>query len=100
MAADTTESLPRYLASLPRRIETVALRYVWVIVAIDLAGTAVGFRYYIPQFRLELRVREHLRDPHGVTHELYYKPDIHTARGIVADTAGESDPSAPARYVD
>jgi uncharacterized membrane protein YpjA len=53
MAADTTESLPRYLAPLPRKIETVALRYAWVIVAINLVGTAFGFWYYIPQFRLE-----------------------------------------------
>ena len=53
MAADTTESLPRYFVLLPRQIETVALRYAWVIVAINLAGTAFGFWYYIPQFRLE-----------------------------------------------
>jgi uncharacterized membrane protein YpjA len=53
MVADTTEGLPRYLAPLPRQIETVALRYAWVIVAINLAGTAFGFWYYIPQFRLE-----------------------------------------------
>ena len=53
MAADTTESLPRYLAPLPWQIETVALRYAWAIVAINLAGTAFGFWYYIPQFRLE-----------------------------------------------
>ena len=50
MAADTTESIPRYLAPLPRQIETVAVR---VIVAINLAGTAFGFWYYILQFRLE-----------------------------------------------
>ena len=55
MAADTTESLPRYLAPLPQKIETVALRYAWMIVAIrsstlaiDLAGTTFGFRYYVP----------------------------------------------------
>jgi uncharacterized membrane protein YpjA len=53
MGADTTERLPRYLAPVPRRIETVALQYAWVIVAINLAGTAFGFWYYIPQFRLE-----------------------------------------------
>jgi len=47
MAADTTESLPRYLAPLPQKIETVALRYAWVIVAINLAGTAFGFWYYL-----------------------------------------------------
>ena len=52
MGADTTERLPRYLAPLPRRIETVALQYAWVIVAINLAGTAFGFWYYIPQFQL------------------------------------------------
>jgi uncharacterized membrane protein YpjA len=53
MAPDTTETLPRYLVPLPRRVETVALQYAWVIVAINLAGTAFGFWYYIPQFRLE-----------------------------------------------
>jgi hypothetical protein len=53
MGADTTERLPRYLAPLPRRIETGALQYAWVIVAINLAGTAFGFWYYIPQFQLE-----------------------------------------------
>lgn len=53
MAAETTKGLPRYLAPLPRRVETVALRYAWVIIAINLLGTAFGFWYYIPQFRLE-----------------------------------------------
>jgi uncharacterized membrane protein YpjA len=53
MAEDTTDRLPRYIAPLPRRIENVALRYAWVIVAINLAGTAFGFWYYIPQFQLE-----------------------------------------------
>src|SRR6056297_1116604 len=53
MAAETTERLPRYLAPLPRRVETVALQYAWVIVAINLVGTVFGFWYYIPQFRLE-----------------------------------------------
>lgn len=53
MAADTTDSLPRYLAPLPGRIETIALLYAWVIVAINLVGTVFGFWYYIPQFRLE-----------------------------------------------
>ena len=53
MVADTTESLPWYLAPLPRKIETAALRYTRVIVAINLTGTAFGFWHYIPQFRLE-----------------------------------------------
>jgi uncharacterized membrane protein YpjA len=38
--------LPAYLAPLPQRIEDIALRYAWVIVAINLAGTAFGFWYY------------------------------------------------------
>jgi hypothetical protein len=44
------------------------------------------------------RVREHLRDEYGVTHELFYKPDIYTTKGIVADTAEEWGLSMPARY--
>lgn len=46
------------------------------------------------------RVREHLRDAHDVTHELYYKPDIYTAKGIVGNTADEFGLSAPARYIE
>ena len=42
----TTNRLPSYLAPLPRRVEDLALRYAWVIVAINLAGTAFGFWYY------------------------------------------------------
>jgi len=45
------------------------------------------------------RVREHLRERHDVTHELYYKPDMYTTKGIVADTADEFGLSAPARYI-
>lgn len=44
------EDLPRYLAPLPKRIENIALRYAWIIVAINLAGTAFGFWYYRFQF--------------------------------------------------
>lgn len=45
------------------------------------------------------RVREHLRSEHDVTHDLYYKPDIYTAKGIVADTAEGFGLAVPARYV-
>ena len=38
--------LPRYLAPLPESVEDLALRYAWVIVAVNLAGTAFGFWYY------------------------------------------------------
>lgn len=53
MATRVTDPLPWYLNPIPRRIETLALRYAWVIVAINLIGTAFGFWYYLPQFRLE-----------------------------------------------
>ncbi|SDX76346.1 DUF1405 domain-containing protein [Halopenitus persicus] len=42
--------LPRWAAPLPARLEAVALRLVWVIVAINLVGTAFGFWYYRFQF--------------------------------------------------
>ena len=45
------------------------------------------------------RVREHLRTAYDVTHELYYKPDIYTAEGIVAESAAEFGLSVPARYI-
>ena len=38
--------LPSYLAPLPQRVENLALRYAWMIIAINLAGTAFGFWYY------------------------------------------------------
>ena len=44
------EALPRYVAPLSRRLEELALRYAWAIVAINLAGTAFGFWYYRFQF--------------------------------------------------
>jgi len=37
------ESLPRYVAPLPAWLEDVALRWAWVIVAVNLVGTAFGF---------------------------------------------------------
>jgi uncharacterized membrane protein YpjA len=44
------DDLPLYLAPLPRRLEDFALRYAWLVVAINLAGTAFGFWYYRFQF--------------------------------------------------
>ncbi|WP_210425017.1 DUF1405 domain-containing protein [Halorussus halobius] len=38
--------LPRYVAPLPERLEDLALRYAWAIVAVNLVGTAFGFWYY------------------------------------------------------
>ncbi len=43
------EDLPRYVAPLPEPIENLALNLVWLIVAVNLLGTAFGFYYYGPQ---------------------------------------------------
>ena len=45
------ESLPRWIAPLPKALEDIAFRFVWVIVAINLLGTAFGFWYYRFQFQ-------------------------------------------------
>lgn len=44
------EALPRWVTPLPAALENVAFRYVWVIVVINLVGTAFGFWYYSAQF--------------------------------------------------
>lgn len=41
--------LPLPLAPLPTWLENVAFRMVWLVVAVNLAGTAFGFFYYGPQ---------------------------------------------------
>ncbi len=41
--------LPRWLAPVPQAVEDLGLRLVWVVVAINLAGTAFGFWYYQSQ---------------------------------------------------
>ncbi|MFQ3295682.1 MAG: putative membrane protein YpjA, partial [Natrialbaceae archaeon] len=38
--------LPWYVQPVPRAIENVGLRLAWVVVAINLVGTAFGFWYY------------------------------------------------------
>ncbi|MFB6299150.1 MAG: DUF1405 domain-containing protein [Halobacteriales archaeon] len=40
------EPLPVYIAPLPAWLENLTLRLVWVIVAVNLLGTAFGFWYY------------------------------------------------------
>ncbi len=47
------DPLPRYLAPVPKSIEDLGLRLVWLVVAINLAGTAFGFWYYRHQFAVE-----------------------------------------------
>ncbi len=44
------DPLPRYLAPIPESIENLGLRLVWLVVAINLAGTAFGFWFYSGQF--------------------------------------------------
>ena len=44
------EGLPRYVAPLPEWLENVGLRLAWLVVAVNLAGTAFGFWYYRLQF--------------------------------------------------
>ncbi|MES3517869.1 MAG: DUF1405 domain-containing protein [Natronomonas sp.] len=43
------EDLPWYVAPLPAVLEHVGLRLVWLVVAVNLAGTAFGFWFYGPQ---------------------------------------------------
>jgi uncharacterized membrane protein YpjA len=40
------EDLPRYVAPLPAWLEDVGLAIAWVVVVVNLAGTAFGFWYY------------------------------------------------------
>ncbi|SFS44406.1 DUF1405 domain-containing protein [Halostagnicola kamekurae] len=43
-------SLPTYFAPVPKVLEDLGLRLAWVVVAINLLGTAFGFWYYSGQF--------------------------------------------------
>jgi len=47
------EALPRYVAPVPGWIEAVGLSLAWLVVAVNLAGTAFGFWYYGFQFTIE-----------------------------------------------
>jgi uncharacterized membrane protein YpjA len=40
------DRLPKYLAPVPRAVEDLGLRLVWVVVGINLVGTAFGFWFY------------------------------------------------------
>ena len=52
-ALPNRDNLPFPLAPLPARLEDFALRYAWIIAAINLVGTAFGFWYYRYQFSIE-----------------------------------------------
>ncbi|MFB6128075.1 MAG: DUF1405 domain-containing protein [Halolamina sp.] len=47
------EPLPRWVAPLPRAVENLGLNLAWLVVAVNLAGTAFGFWYYRFQFAVE-----------------------------------------------
>jgi uncharacterized membrane protein YpjA len=44
------EDLPWYVAPLPEPLENLGLNLAWLVVAVNLAGTAFGFYYYRLQF--------------------------------------------------
>ncbi|KAB1193405.1 DUF1405 domain-containing protein [Haloferax sp. MBLA0076] len=48
-----TADLPRWLNPLPEWLENFGLNVAWVVVAINLVGTAFGFWYYGFQFSIE-----------------------------------------------
>ena len=50
VSAPRGDRLPGWLAPVPEPLETLGLRLVWLVVVINLAGTAFGFWYYFPQF--------------------------------------------------
>ncbi|UTF54542.1 DUF1405 domain-containing protein [Natronosalvus rutilus] len=43
------QPLPRYLAPVPKALEDLGLRFAWLVVTINLAGTVFGFWYYQAQ---------------------------------------------------
>ena len=45
-SAVPADELPWYLAPLPEPIENLGLNLVWLVVAVNLAGTAFGFWFY------------------------------------------------------
>ncbi|GAA0506432.1 Uncharacterized membrane protein YpjA [Halorubrum aquaticum] len=62
------DRLPRWVAPLPAALEDVAYRFVWVIVAINLLGTAFGFWYYRFQFaRVPVEMWMFVPDSPGAT---------------------------------
>jgi len=50
MSLPARADLPWYVAPLPKFLEDIGLRLAWLIVAVNLAGTAFGFWYYRFQF--------------------------------------------------
>jgi uncharacterized membrane protein YpjA len=47
------DPLPRWLAPLPRAVENLGLSLAWLVVGVNIVGTAFGFWYYRFQFAAE-----------------------------------------------
>jgi uncharacterized membrane protein YpjA len=45
-----SDTLPRWVAPVPRAVETLGLQLVWAVVVVNLVGTAFGFWFYRFQF--------------------------------------------------
>jgi len=92
----------------PQLVEAAAAGTLWAVKAM----TQTGFEelpydeymivVYTPNyFDVDdvFRVRAYLHEEYDVTRELFYKPDMYTALGIVADSAAEFGLERPARFV-
>lgn len=105
-----TGSAERIEALWPALVADAEKGIIWAVKAMTTFGYEELSMYdnylltvYTPNYFEEHdvnRVREHLRNQHDVTHELYYKPDIYTSKGITSETAVEFGLSVPARYVE
>lgn len=91
----------------PQLVDDAAEGTIWAVKAMTATGYAelpyddYMLVVYTPNYFAKGdvdRVREYLREEYDVTHELFYKPDVYTVNGIVADTAAEWGLSMPARY--
>jgi len=92
----------------PQLVEDAAAGTLWAVKAM----TQTGFEelpyeeymivVYTPNyFDVDdvFRVRAYLREEYDVMRDLFYKPDMYTALGIVADSAAEFGLEQPARFV-
>lgn len=83
----THEAMPQWLAPVPQQIEEIGYRYLWAIIAINLAGTAFGFWYY----RYQLAATPQVMWP--------FVPDSPTATLLIALAFGLWAFGAPNEYV-
>ena len=91
----------------PAIVDDVSEEIIWDVKAMTATGREempyddYMIVVYTPNYfdRADVdRVREHLRDAHGIDHEIAYKPDIYTNKGIIDETADEWGLQSAARY--